>query len=41
MMSSRPATRNLKLYDVCAKAVKAVDSKLQIGGPETASWEGK
>jgi Glycosyl hydrolases family 39/Concanavalin A-like lectin/glucanases superfamily len=28
----------LRLYDVVARAVKAVDPRLQVGGPETSSW---
>ena len=28
----------LRLYDVCARAVKAVDPKLKVGGPETGDY---
>jgi hypothetical protein len=28
----------LRLYEVVARAVKSVDPRLQVGGPETSSW---
>jgi hypothetical protein len=29
----------LRLYDVVARAVKSVNDQLQVGGPETATWD--
>jgi hypothetical protein len=29
----------LRLYDVVARAVKSVDPRLQVGGPESAAWD--